>query len=393
MSTSEATWNTIYTEGTDWGHSGPSDVLWRFLDLIPSNAHVLDVGSGMGRNSLFFARHGHRVAAIDISSVALRLLSEKAAEEKLQIETKQADATEMRLPPLEFDLVMLYGVLNSLESTAWTSLIDSMKEATKSGGINILAYFNDYSPNSSIDGIEIASLAHPDFVLELYRDWQLIHHDSRFEWHAHGRRAPHGHATERIAFRKSEPLPPMVSAQPKVWAVIGPAGVRGEEAMGTSPPGALLEAARRVGELLANHGRQLLCIPDRGVGREAFLAYSSQRPKYPPLVIAPRDDDAFSESPRSTWLDALEFPAIVDKDLAWTDQARQLVMRADAVIVLGLSVGVMMEILWTKWFHRPIYMPLDIAPSLPREIRRDLTLFELPSVDALLDYIALSFRD
>ena len=163
--------------------------------------------------------------------------------------------------------------------------------------------------------------------------------------------------------------------------------------MGTSPPGALLEAARRVGELLANHGRQLLCIPDRGVGREAFLAYSSQRPKYPPLVIAPRDDDAFSESPRSTWLDALEFPAIVDKDLAWTDQARQLVMRADAVIVLGLSVGVMMEILWTKWFHRPIYMPLDIAPSLPREIRRDLTLFELPSVDALLDYIALSFRD
>jgi hypothetical protein len=237
-----------------------------------------------------------------------------------------------------------------------------------------------------VDGREVVTLADPDYGLHVFSEWVVAHHDSRCETHSHGTRDTHQHVTERLIARK-RPAGNRPRKAPTVVAVVGPTNLLKAEIAGAISENAIISAASAVGEMLAAQGRQLLCIPDNGVGRAVFNAYAARRPAHLPHVLAPVDDATLGSRSHTEWLANLGFPATVDRNVTWAEQARVLAERADAIVALGLSVGSVQEILWTKWIPRPVFMSLDVSSRLPVELRQDLTIFELPHIKALVQYL------
>ncbi len=97
-------WDGVFQANPDRFGSEPSDsaklAAQAFASLYPAHPDVLDLGSGTGRDTLFFAERGMHVVALDFSAVALEELRGKARSSGISqpIRTVQHDVRE----PLPF---------------------------------------------------------------------------------------------------------------------------------------------------------------------------------------------------------------------------------------------------------------------------------------------------
>ena len=79
-------WETAYSDLKVSAFSkGPTADVEDHFRIFPSNAAVLDVGCGEGRNSVFMAKLGNRVDAFDISAAGIEKARQIAEMEKVSI--------------------------------------------------------------------------------------------------------------------------------------------------------------------------------------------------------------------------------------------------------------------------------------------------------------------
>jgi ubiquinone/menaquinone biosynthesis C-methylase UbiE len=69
---------------------------------------LLDLGCGIGRHAMLFARHGFYVTALDLSPSGLKKLSDSARGLKPSIRTVLADVMSLPLNDASFDAVISY---------------------------------------------------------------------------------------------------------------------------------------------------------------------------------------------------------------------------------------------------------------------------------------------
>lgn len=100
-------WDRRYRDTDLKAHQAPSVILEKQIkDLVPGRA--LDLAAGEGRNSLYLARRGWQVTAVDFSSVAVENGRRMAEQEGVSIVWYLADLADY-LPEQEaFDLVCLF---------------------------------------------------------------------------------------------------------------------------------------------------------------------------------------------------------------------------------------------------------------------------------------------
>ncbi len=103
-------WDRRYASAPRVFRPEPNERLVELVDPIAPGKAV-DLGAGEGRNSLWLARRGWEVVAVDASRVALDRLAEAAAGEGLSIQTVVGDlfsyAEEVRAAGAGFDLVVV----------------------------------------------------------------------------------------------------------------------------------------------------------------------------------------------------------------------------------------------------------------------------------------------
>jgi len=110
-------WNERFRRGdTPWeDNSIPPVVARLFSEHVPIGATVLEVGCGLGTNSIWLAQHGYDVCACDISPEAVRLATQRARLARLAdvridfvVADILADRTRLPRPDVVFDRGVLH---------------------------------------------------------------------------------------------------------------------------------------------------------------------------------------------------------------------------------------------------------------------------------------------
>lgn len=121
-------WKKIYREGKG-DLKYPNDLLVRVANMLfpkEKSAKVLDFGFGTGANALHFAKLGHDVHGLEISSDALEKTSAKFEESGFKPQLHLYNAGN-RFPfeDASFDIVVAWQVLYY---NSWESLLPTVKE-------------------------------------------------------------------------------------------------------------------------------------------------------------------------------------------------------------------------------------------------------------------------
>ena len=106
---------------------------------------ALDLGTGPGTQAIHLARRGFTVTATDISEAAIRLASEKARKEGLEITWERDDILNTRLGR-QFDLVFDRGLFHVLAPERRGDYVRIVSGLLKTGGYLFLKCFSRLQP-------------------------------------------------------------------------------------------------------------------------------------------------------------------------------------------------------------------------------------------------------
>ena len=150
-------WNARYGAG-DLGPTEPSALLAETAASLPPG-RALDLACGVGRNAVYLAKLGWTVVAVDGSSEALRILSQRDA----RIETHRIDLEQGSLPfpDASFDLVCIIHFLHR-------SLFAEARRVVRPGGL-VLA-----SIETTRSKMNRAYVVDPGELRTLFADWELV---------------------------------------------------------------------------------------------------------------------------------------------------------------------------------------------------------------------------
>lgn len=191
--------------GLYWG-SKPTQLardVVRIVRSLPRPPRTLvDLGSGEGRDSIYFARQGYRVSGVDISSVGVRKAERRASRLGVSVRFLVGDIRTYRLSH-RVDVVFCSGVLNNLPRRIRASRFEHFKASTAPGGINAMnadvpkPYIPPYSMN------RFASPFRSGELLGYYGDWQILD-SGQVEFVSHGGGVPHRKAMDVVIARKPD---------------------------------------------------------------------------------------------------------------------------------------------------------------------------------------------
>ncbi|MFM1862161.1 MAG: hypothetical protein RLZ26_683 [Pseudomonadota bacterium] len=105
-------WNDAWSTATadsKWARP-EEEVLAHAAGLAPG-ARVLDLGAGIGRHALAFARLGLRVAALDAAPQSVAAIGAAAAAEGLAIDVREGRMTDLPFDDGSFDHVLSWNVI------------------------------------------------------------------------------------------------------------------------------------------------------------------------------------------------------------------------------------------------------------------------------------------
>jgi len=104
--------------------ANPPKVLAENSHLLPSCGQALDLACGLGAGAELLAKHGLRVDAWDISSIAIEQLAKTALKQELAINAQVKNVELSSLVPQHYDVIL---VSHFLVREMASALIDALK--------------------------------------------------------------------------------------------------------------------------------------------------------------------------------------------------------------------------------------------------------------------------
>jgi SAM-dependent methyltransferase len=151
-------WNKVYKSDNSFFGDDPSNFAIRCYNHMKENnsKKILDLGSGHGRDALFFASNGIEVDSLDYSATAIEILDKMAKEKRLPIKAQIFDVNnQLPFPDGYFDAVYSHMLLNMRFSLhELHSILSEIRRVLKSKGLNFFSVRNN-NDKSYRKGIEV----------------------------------------------------------------------------------------------------------------------------------------------------------------------------------------------------------------------------------------------
>ena len=132
--------------------------------LVPfdqySGRRVLEVGCGAGTDLVRFARHGAKVAGVDLAPSSIRLAVANFTFEKLPARLAVADGEALPFGDRSFDLVYAHGVVQY--TTNDRALVRECRRVLKPGGVAVFQVYNRISWLNALSRVTKVDLEHVD---------------------------------------------------------------------------------------------------------------------------------------------------------------------------------------------------------------------------------------
>ena len=195
----------------------PEEILKAHIGALDRAGRVLDVGAGQGRNSLFLARKGVSVDAVDPSAVAVEILSSAAKRENLPLRAHRCGFEDFD-PQIPYGAVLLFGLIPELPRDSIRLLLQKVDKWTVAGSLAFATAFTTDDPafaghsvewqilgeNSFTDGTgTIRTYLRPGEMLGLFHRWKaLCYWEGLGPTHRHGDGPAERHAKVEAVFEK-----------------------------------------------------------------------------------------------------------------------------------------------------------------------------------------------
>ena len=176
----------------------------RAVQMLPTRAHILDLGCGDGRHAVSLSLLGHHVTAVDFSRNALQRLQRAARSANTAVESHCADVMQWT-PSRCYDFIICSGLLNCLSAGTQDLLISRMMAWTRRDGLNqVIAFVR-------LPGVSMAGVGYTvedldrDQLLRWYADWQRVSYHEYKLCHDHHGSSTHTHyVSNMLAARCAE---------------------------------------------------------------------------------------------------------------------------------------------------------------------------------------------
>jgi ubiquinone/menaquinone biosynthesis C-methylase UbiE len=127
--------------------SNPSEYLNEFLDLLPKNAKILDVGCGVGVDSGFVKSKGFEVIGLDLSKEMINIARQKFP----QLDFRQQDIRELDFPSNSFDGIIASCSLIHIPKNDVPALVEKFFQILNKNGSIYIALQGGKSEEIFID--------------------------------------------------------------------------------------------------------------------------------------------------------------------------------------------------------------------------------------------------
>ena len=94
----------------------------------------LDLGCGLGRHTIQFAKAGFNTAGFDLSEESIRRTAEYAKAEKLDIALKVGDMLELPYSDASFDCILCRNVISHTDTAGMRQIVEELKRVLRSEG-------------------------------------------------------------------------------------------------------------------------------------------------------------------------------------------------------------------------------------------------------------------
>jgi ubiquinone/menaquinone biosynthesis C-methylase UbiE len=138
-----------YTTGSDiWTHFPFESKAAQFLEKLPQNSLILDLGSGRGVWAFDLVSHGYRVIGIDYAKNIVDKANTDAVARKLETKVRfiDGDVLDMSFKDGTFDAAAEFGLIQHIHPDDWEQYAMEVSRVIKPGGHFLLSAFSKETP-------------------------------------------------------------------------------------------------------------------------------------------------------------------------------------------------------------------------------------------------------